>query len=515
MVRESVQMSVVTIGSSSEDLGEALEALREWLDSTKLSWEAIVIDGGVDSPEVRLEGWRVIRPETRGKGRGIAEAVMETKGEVVVVVEDLIATEPGSLGPAITLVQSDATDIALVDLQNRQRQNTSIFAALIGWIVGTFLVSDPPPTGHGATVFSRAVGRDLFSQARIDGAGVWNEFLYLARKYGYRIERLAAERVPSAPIRPGRSWGEVLDIVRTRLNDRRMRYRIPRRCPVCMSAETGTRLQIDGEIVRACRRCKCRYLSVLHRNDDTDEPTGTMKRDEVDSEGATETRAAMMTARRRLQLVCRFVPFGSRVLELGCGAGIFGSVAREDFGYSGVDESSIAVRRARQKGLNVVRGELNGYVSLNGPFDCLLAFDVMERFPDPHLAFEQIRRLIKPGGVLIVTTPDTESLIAEISGDRWLRRRFPQNRILYSRTALLELLDNEGFDVESAASELELREADELEPGVFRSLGRIVQMITRRPLLCPCGTVRIVARRRAGSALGERYEKRVAAERAF
>jgi hypothetical protein len=49
--------------------------------------------------------------------------------------------------------------------------------------------------------------------------------------------------------------------MKIRMANRRNAYRAARRCPVCFSYEVWTCAQIPGNTVRACRRCKCRYLN--------------------------------------------------------------------------------------------------------------------------------------------------------------------------------------------------------------------------------------------------------------
>ena len=56
------------------------------------------------------------------------------------------------------------------------------------------------------------------------------------------------------------------------MTDRRNGYRAPRRCPVCFSHEVWNFDQIPGNVVRACSRCKCRYLGRFEVDDDT--PSG-------------------------------------------------------------------------------------------------------------------------------------------------------------------------------------------------------------------------------------------------
>ena len=52
------------------------------------------------------------------------------------------------------------------------------------------------------------------------------------------------------------------------MTNRRMGYRAARRCPVCFSNDIWTWAQIPGNVVRACMRCKCRYLNQFMEADE-------------------------------------------------------------------------------------------------------------------------------------------------------------------------------------------------------------------------------------------------------
>src|SRR5689334_20520884 len=107
-----------------------------------------------------------------------------------------------------------------------------------------------------------------------------------------------------------------------------------------------------------------------------------------------------------------FEPLISRekVLDYGCGLGysyqrqLVASVK----GYVGADVSSIAVKNAREKGLEVVQVDAdNGAVPLPASsFDGAVCSEVFEHLFDPLSAAREINRVLKPGGVLVATVPN-------------------------------------------------------------------------------------------------------------
>ena len=72
------------------------------------------------------------------------------------------------------------------------------------------------------------------------------------------------------------------------------------------------------------------------------------------------------------------------------------------------DEKS--VRNARSKGLNVHYGDLLAQKFESGIFDAVVMSHLIEHVPSPLSVLQESYRVLKPGGVLVVLTPNTASL---------------------------------------------------------------------------------------------------------
>ncbi|MGY1454693.1 class I SAM-dependent methyltransferase [Streptomyces sp. SS8] len=99
------------------------------------------------------------------------------------------------------------------------------------------------------------------------------------------------------------------------------------------------------------------------------------------------------------------------VLDVGCGDGSAAAVAaRELAGHRivGVDWSQGALRRAASRIPAVVRGELTdgGLPFADGSADAVLFGEVVEHLVDPDAAMEELRRVLRPGGHLLLSTPN-------------------------------------------------------------------------------------------------------------
>lgn len=100
------------------------------------------------------------------------------------------------------------------------------------------------------------------------------------------------------------------------------------------------------------------------------------------------------------------LPAGARLLDAGCGSG---RTLDELLGYgrvSGVDLSPDAVRCARDRGHDDVRvGRIERLDFDDATFDVVTCMDVIEHTPDDRCSLRELRRVTKPGGVVILTVP--------------------------------------------------------------------------------------------------------------
>lgn len=106
------------------------------------------------------------------------------------------------------------------------------------------------------------------------------------------------------------------------------------------------------------------------------------------------------------------VPKTGRILDAGTGTGANLGMLRED-GFSntvGLDFSEDAVRFCAAKGLSVQQGSLTDLPLETETFDFCFATDVIEHIDDDAKALEEIARVLKPGGKVLVTVPAFRSL---------------------------------------------------------------------------------------------------------
>lgn len=154
------------------------------------------------------------------------------------------------------------------------------------------------------------------------------------------------------------------------------------------------------------------------------------------------------TWQRFLRVMQHWQPHG-RLLDVGCGAGTF-LLEAQKMGYDvvGQEVAPYFVDYGReQHGLEILQGELADLVLPASSLDIATAFDVIEHHPDPKSLLQEMHRLLKPGGLIVISTHDIGNLYARLYGERW-RYLNPIGHLTYfTRSSLQAMLRQVGFEV--------------------------------------------------------------------
>lgn len=126
------------------------------------------------------------------------------------------------------------------------------------------------------------------------------------------------------------------------------------------------------------------------------------------------------------------------ILEVGCGTGNTLRVLRAAFPSAtvvGVDPLLAGLRFARARtGEPVVQARIE-QLPFNRRFDLIGLFDVVEHIDDDEAALVHVRRVLRPGGTLIVTVPARPALWSRIDDESHHRRRYEPQQLEHSLTA--------------------------------------------------------------------------------
>jgi 2-polyprenyl-3-methyl-5-hydroxy-6-metoxy-1,4-benzoquinol methylase len=139
---------------------------------------------------------------------------------------------------------------------------------------------------------------------------------------------------------------------------------------------------------------------------------------------------------------------GARLLDVGCANGAFLLRMRElGWNVQGVEIDPKAAANARQAGLNVAEGHLENAHFSDGSFDAITLSHVIEHLYDPVATLEECRRILKPGGVVWISTPNLHSIGHTEFKQDWLGLDPPRHLVLFDANSLRRCCEESGLVV--------------------------------------------------------------------
>lgn len=156
----------------------------------------------------------------------------------------------------------------------------------------------------------------------------------------------------------------------------------------------------------------------------------------------TQVTAGANGNSQRFATALKEIKDGDKVLDLGCGIGIFTSMVKEtypDCDVWGVDISQAAIDENQKlhKNINYRQGYIGSLdLVVEDSFDVVFAGEVLEHLDDPDFLFSDAHRALKPGGKLIITTPLEEAIQSE------------EHTWYFSKADVEQLYEDNGFAFE-------------------------------------------------------------------
>jgi len=149
----------------------------------------------------------------------------------------------------------------------------------------------------------------------------------------------------------------------------------------------------------------------------------------------------------KINLIRSTKPSG-KLFEIGCGRGKLLNELKRYYAISGIDISSSAVLEASKLiGKNHLKVLDIEKESINGKYDIILAFDVLEHLKNPSKALFKIKKSLKKNGVFIFSVPNNYGLFGKLmtSFFNYIDKTHVST---YERDKWIRIMENAGFNIE-------------------------------------------------------------------
>lgn len=138
----------------------------------------------------------------------------------------------------------------------------------------------------------------------------------------------------------------------------------------------------------------------------------------------------------------------AKILDVGCGSGKTLALLKE-LGWKvyGLEINKNAVRIAKERGLvNIKLGGCEKIANFpNNYFDSIRLYHVIEHLPDPRNCLQLIYKKLKPGGEVVLGTPNADSVVSKLFGKFWYNLDIPRHLFVFSSKTLSRIVKNQGF----------------------------------------------------------------------
>ena len=224
-------------------------------------------------------------------------------------------------------------------------------------------------------------------------------------------------------------------------------------CHVCQSDKVDCLWPVRDNpeyLVYSCQECGVKFL--------LPQPTDAFLRDlysksYYDAWGIEEYSGSvrdmkLSTFDLRLNLIKKYKKQGN-ILDVGCATGFFlEGASAAGFTPFGVEISDYSFNIAKEKfGEEALfQGILEDCPFAERSFDVITMSDLLEHVRNPHTVMEKVRALLKDDGIVMIMTPDTDSLTHWIMREKWVHYKI-EHLFYFNKESIRLLADRHDFQV--------------------------------------------------------------------
>jgi len=216
-------------------------------------------------------------------------------------------------------------------------------------------------------------------------------------------------------------------------------------CRVCQSKDLGVFCIAKGWTISECNKCGFKQVK--------EKPTAAQL-DEIYSQSYfshnkyKDLQTLATENLRRVELVKRYSPKSiPTLLDAGCAGGEFLSLAKKYAKVWGQDLSEFAIEKAKKSNPDIAERLQAGLLEeANFPkasFDIVVMWDVIEHIWDVKQVSRLLLDFVKPGGYIILSTPNIEANIARVLKKYWAFMTPPEHLSFFTKNAFSKLFEKD------------------------------------------------------------------------
>lgn len=220
------------------------------------------------------------------------------------------------------------------------------------------------------------------------------------------------------------------------------------RCPICDETQREQLIVKDGWPIARCATCGMVFVDAVPGRELLEAVYGRgYYEGEVFEDYLGEREVRLASARARAAEIAAAAP-GGRLLDVGCAAGFFLHAASAHYEVEGVELSAFAAQQAREQfGLRVHTGEIFDAPLADAAFDVVTMWDTVEHLAEPRAVLAEVARVLRPGGLLVLSTGDVRGPLARRDLAGWDLMTPPAHLLFFSPATLERLLNDVGCEV--------------------------------------------------------------------
>jgi len=210
-------------------------------------------------------------------------------------------------------------------------------------------------------------------------------------------------------------------------------------CILCSSNNLINLNKYKHAYLTKCKECKFVFSKIRPSEDELIKHYTNYPSNEVIS---------YITVRRYNELLDQFEEFrkSNNIIDVGCGDGFFLDEAKKrGWNVYGTEYRLESVNKCLEKGINIKLGKLT---SLHYPidfFDIITSFEVIEHINNPSEEIIEFKKILRPGGIVYITTPNFNSMSRYFLGRKWNIIEYPEHLSYYTALTLKNAFQKNNF----------------------------------------------------------------------